>query len=276
MKSVLKPIIGLVIVGALVATSGAIYWRWKYPYGYSHCCIIGLMQALESYARSHDGRYPAGQSSPEAALSLLYKTGDLDPYTLRGMTITEHTTRSILESGKLLSPSTCGWHYQEGLTEADDPKLALAWCKEPLGHNGERTSSGARQVVFVGGELQWIDGKHWPGFLEEQTTLLTKRTPRARAGAPLVVGEIEFPDGSRTNRLDDSCTFTDETKTATGSSTGQGNGSVELIWYHAPIETGTITRTISFSNLTSAPVTITFNNGVPDITNYVFKMRTQK
>jgi len=60
------------------------------------------------------------------------------------MTIPEEATRSILQGGGLLSPEGCGWHYVDGLTEADDRGLALLWCKEPLGHNGNRTRPGGQ------------------------------------------------------------------------------------------------------------------------------------
>jgi len=39
---------------------------------------------------------------------------------------------------------------------------------------------------------------------------------------------------------------------------------------------GYITRTLLFSNLESAPVTIVFTNGIPDKTNLVFKMRVKE
>ena len=163
------------IAAGLIA-SASMYWRWRFPYGQSHCCILGVMSALEAYAREHEGHYPAGEPSPEASLSLLYRSGDLDPYTLRGMTIPARTTRSILLGGGLLSPASCGWHYVEGLSQADDKRLALLWCKEPLGHNGDRTRDGGRQVGFVGGYVQWISGFRWQDFLKEQESLLAERS----------------------------------------------------------------------------------------------------
>ncbi len=42
---------------------------------------------------------------------------------------------------------------------------------------------------------------------------------------------------------------------------------------HPPVLDGFVTRTLSFSNMTSDPVTITFTNGVPDVTNYIFRMK---
>ncbi|MCC6354973.1 MAG: hypothetical protein IT577_13875 [Verrucomicrobiae bacterium] len=260
------------IAGAL-ATAAWAHYRWTFPYGRSHSCILAVMLALESYAKEHDGHYPGGETSAEASLSLLHRSGDLDPGTLRGMTIPEGVTRSVLEGGGLLSPESCGWHYVDGLTRADDRELALLWCKEPLGHNGDRSRDGGRQVGFLGGEVRWISGARWTAFLEDQTRRLAQRGPRALAGAPLVTGSIVLPDGMRIDHLDCACTIIESSKGAHFSSSGTYSGCLDLVWYHAPFQEGQVTRTLSFSNLTSDPVTVGFTNGVPDATNVVFRMR---
>lgn len=264
----------IVAVGVLAAV-GVVHHHATYPYGSSHCCIIQMSGALEMYAEENGGRYPAGQSSPEACLSLLCRSNYANAYLLRGMTVPEATVRRILESGGQLGPDSCGWHYVPGLTKADDRKLALVWCKEPLGHNGERTKDGGRQVVFVGGDIEWISGAKWPAFLEEQKALLAHRSQASQSGAPLVTGVIELPDGTRLDRTDAYCTVQEESRDVNLSSHGTSSGGLELVWYHAPVQNGYVTRTLSFSNLISDPVTVTFTNGVPDVTNYVFKMKSR-
>lgn len=260
------------IAGAM-ATAAWAHYRWTFPYGRSHCCILAVMLALESYAKEHDGHYPGGEKSAEASLSLLHRSGDLDPGTLRGMTIPEGVARSVLEGGGLLSPESCGWHYVDGLTRADDRELALLWCKEPLGHNGDRSRDGRRQVVFVGGDVRWISEARWAAFLDDQERRLALRGQRALAGAPLVTGSIELPDGTRIDHLDCPCTMTESSKGPHFSSGGTSSGGLDLVWYHAPFPEGQVTRTLSFSNLTSDPVTVRFTNGVPGVTNVVFRMR---
>ena len=44
----------LAAVGILVASAMA-YYRVTYPYGYSHCCIIGMSFALQEYAEENGG-----------------------------------------------------------------------------------------------------------------------------------------------------------------------------------------------------------------------------
>ena len=171
----------LVTIAALVM-GGSVYYRWKFPYGYSHCCLVALDLALNEYAADRNGWFPAGESSPEASLCLLYrvkKAGDAygyvpDPELLRGMTVPTEKVRAILESGRLLGPDTCGWHYVEGLTYKDD-RIAILWPKVALGHNGGRHRDGGRQVLFANCSADWVTGDQWPAFLEEQAELLRQR-----------------------------------------------------------------------------------------------------
>ena len=275
----LRLILLVAVSGTIAVTAIGVFVHYKrnYPYGSSHCCIIGMMGALEQYALDHGGIYPKGEITPEASLSLLCRSNYLDAYTIRGMTVPEKQVRRILERGELLGPNDCGWHYVEGLTQADDPRLALLYCKEALGHNGNRTEDGGRQVVLVSG-IEWISGDKWPAFLQQQKELLQARGERAKAGAPMAIGIIELPDGARITHVDGSISLKEESLRPDGSSHGVSSGTFsrsELIWYQAPIRDGSLTRTLSFSNLVSDPVTINFTNGMPDVTNYIFKMKRE-
>lgn len=273
-------ILGVVMAGVILLGSVVVYYRVTFPYGQSHCCIIGMSNALEQYAQENDGKYPSGEASPEASLSLLYKSNYISAYMLRGMTVPEKTVRTILEGGGLLGPDSCGWQYVPGLTRADNPGLALLWCKAALGHNGERSKHGGRQVVFIGRRIESISGKKWPGFLEEQKELMKHRSEREVRGDPLVTGILELPDGSRIDQVDGPWTATEEYKGPASSGSGTSSGTMlgrsELVWYQAPLQDGYVTRTLSFSNLISDPVTVTFKGGVPDVTNVVFRMRNKQ
>jgi hypothetical protein len=264
------------VIAVLVFAGGA-YYKLKFPYGQSHCCIILVEGALEQYAMENAGRYPTGESSPEASLSLLCRSNYLNAYTIRGMIVPEDTVLKILDSGGLLGPDTCGWHYADGLTRADDTRIALLYCKQPLGHNGQRTKDGGRQVVFVGGNIQWISGGKWPSFLQEQEELLSKRSDRAKSGSPLVYASIELPDGREVESVDGNYEIQEKSagpdSSGSGTQSGSGLGRDSLVWFQAPLQSGSVTRTVSFSNLVSAPVKVTFVGGVPDKTNVVFKMR---
>jgi hypothetical protein len=274
-----KGVVILVFLVIVVVVAAIALHRYKttYPYGMSHCCIILMNVALMNYAQDHDGKYPDGQVSPEASLSLLYRSNYIDAATLRGMTVPEETVCRILEGGGLPGPESCGWQYVPGLTLADDPGLAILWCKEALGHNGQRTKDRGRQVVFIGKGIEWVSGEKWPAFLQEQADLLKRRVQRAKSGLPLVTGSITLPDGSRTKRVEGSWGLEEDSETPDGSGRGSSSGTdlaeSALVWYQAPVKNGHVTRTLTFSNLVSDPVTITFVDGKPDITNFIFRMR---
>jgi len=273
--------IGAALFGllAVLAGGGFAYYKWKFPFGNSHCCIIGMMSALEEYADSDNGRFPVGETSPEASLSLLYRDGLIEPYTLRGMTVSEIPVRRILEEGKLLGPDNCGWNYVQGLTQADDPRIAMLWCKHPLGHNSERTKDGGRQVVYVGGNIEWVSGNEWSAFLVKQEQLLSRRTDRAKAGLPLVSAFIELSNGTRIDHVEGAYTSRESSKgpdsSGDGTQSGAGLDRTRLTWFHAPVQTGHVTRTLAFSNLISEPVTVNFVDAVPDRTNVVFMMKNK-
>jgi hypothetical protein len=271
------PVLVMVVVLAGILAG---YWRTVYPYGRSHCCILGMMFALQGYAEENGGRFPAGGESPEADLSLLYTSQLADADTLRGMTVSRKKVQGILDRGGLLGPDSCGWHYVPGLTLADDPGLALLWCKTALNHNGSPSKDGGREVLFIGRGREWVSGDGWPAFLERQKDLMKRRSKREMDGEPLVTGLVELPDGSLIDHVDAFYTMTEESKgpdtSGTGSSSGQGFSSSRHVWYRAPLLNGRVTRTLSFSNLVSDPVTVTFENGVQDITHVVFKMRRKQ
>jgi hypothetical protein len=166
----------LVTVVALVAGGTKWWYKWKYPYGWSHCCDKQLEMALYQYAEEHGGAYPAGEATPEASLSLLYPKY-ANANLLSGKTVPVPVVQAFLERGERLGPDTCGWHYVEGLTLKDDRRLALCWGKVPLGHNGQRTDGG-QVVLFVNLGQEYIAGATWEAFLEEQKQLHEERSKK--------------------------------------------------------------------------------------------------
>jgi hypothetical protein len=255
----------LVVLGALIALAAGIcgYRAWRSPTTGGHACIIFMTFALEDYARDHGGHFPAGEASPEASLSLLYKKGYVAAWHVRGKSVPVETAQRILEGGGLLGPDTCGWHYVEGLTLADDARLAILWDKVGgVAHGGQQTRDGGRDVLFAGGNRDWVTADQWPAFLAEQAQLLAGRSLRAIAGAPLFTAVIQLPDGSRIDQVEGHYELAHRHEGPGGSGWGKLSGGglcrADLTWYHAPIETGTQTYTLSFSNLVSEPVTVRF------------------
>jgi hypothetical protein len=157
-----------------VAGFGRGYYRWKYPFGWSHCCDKQLANALREYAENHDGNFPTGGKTPEGSLSRLYPQY-ADANLLRGKTVSLIAVDNALKNEGELAPDTCGWYYVEGFSVRDDPHIAMFWDKAGLGHNGERLSDGGHTVFFVDLRSEYVSGSRWPLFLEEQQRLIASK-----------------------------------------------------------------------------------------------------
>ncbi|NUQ62248.1 MAG: hypothetical protein HUU20_07155 [Pirellulales bacterium] len=163
------------MAAACLLVAVAYFWyRYQYPHGYNHCCDKALYLALLNYAAAHEGAFPAGESTPEASLSLVYRWSReaIDAHTLAGKTGSTAATQSTLDRGELLGPDTCGWNYVEGLRLDSNPRLALFWDKDGLGHDSQRLPGGGHEVYFLSGEVVHIPESEWSKFRAEQHTLL--------------------------------------------------------------------------------------------------------
>jgi hypothetical protein len=164
------------IVAALTCGPWA-WYRWTFPYGYSHCCDSCLKFALDAYADKHGGVYPAGQATPEASLSLLFpKLAGAE--LLRGKTVPVEKVAKILTSGELLDEESCGWHYVEGLTQRDDRRLAIFWDKVGLGHHGQRLPHGGHTVIFWMANAAWFPPTNGRSFWKSKRSYWQAETRR--------------------------------------------------------------------------------------------------
>jgi hypothetical protein len=256
----------VVVILVAIGASLSRYMKWKYPYGMSHCCIKGMALDLRSYAMEHNGRFPSGGDTPEASLSLLYSnyTG---AYWLRGKTVPLEVAQAALAKDGKLGPGSCGWHYVEGLTEADDPEIAILWDKVGLGHNGERLKWGGHEVAFVDGSSQIITGAKWPEFLEKQRQLLGRRDEKARQGLPALTGRIRFPDGTEVSEYDGPYKLYRDWGNESGI-------RIKLHWmrFYASDGPCTLTLELPAKRLRSKPVTVQVSSGRVTPDAIVFEM----
>jgi hypothetical protein len=212
--------------------SGYAWYRNNYPFGHSHCCDKQLYSTLCNYAESNGGRFPAGEATPEASLSLLYGKVDFDPsYLLCGNSGSQSTVRQLLSQGKLLGPETCGWNYVEGLTLADDSRLALFWDKEGLDHFGGRLAEGGHIVMFVSGSREHIPATKWQSFLDEQARLRAQRSDQAKRGVPVLAAKVRLPSGKIVEEYDAPFTLSCRTPNGFGESSGPSLSRESLRWW---------------------------------------------
>ena len=201
-----KTLWGFAIAATVLAGlygAGHYWYRYTYPYGPKHACLKCLGLSLLGFAGRHNGHYPTGGGCPEASLSLLYREEpEIGACVLSGKTKSTEAAQELLDRGQLLGPDTCDWHYVEGLTLCDDPRLALVWDKVGLGHNGERLPNGGHSVWRVCPGEEVIPGSEWPQFLEEQERLMAARTEAAKKGLPALTAKVRLPSGEIVDHYD--------------------------------------------------------------------------
>jgi len=264
----------LVILFGVAVLTGWGWYSYAFPYGWSHCCSIGLSLDLHMYAEDHNGHFPSGMATPEASLGLLYDgTNDYMFDLLRGKTVPIKVTRAALKNGRL-GPESCGWHYVEGLTESDDPQIAIVWDKIGLGHNGERLKNGAHEVIFVDGSRKFIPATGWSGFLERQKRLLANRDPQEIKGIPGLVATIRLSTGQVLNHYDGNYELASIEIYGGGSGHGTVSGNnLSLCWYrYTPDGQITLTLTLPSEHLRSKPVSFEVKNGRASPSSIVFEM----
>jgi hypothetical protein len=261
-----KIFFSLVAFIALGVAAEQVWYRYTYPYGWSHCCDIQLGFALEQYAQEHGGRFPSGSDCPEASLSLLY-SNYVDADLLRGKTVPLETVQHALAANGKLGPESCGWHYVEGFNLSDDPRIAIVWDKVGLGHNGQRLKNGGHSIIRADGMRDFVSGTEWPKFLHEQQELLAHRSQDAIHGLPALTARIRLPSGEVLTNCLGSYELVRDSGTQSGS-------NLDLQWYHIYPENGenTWTLTLPDQKLRSKPMTFMVKDGRASPGSITFEM----
>jgi hypothetical protein len=175
----------LIFLAGGAALAGWGWYRYTFPYGWSHACSKALGMTLHLYAEDHYGWLPNGQSTPEASLGLLAKHDVTTAYFLGGKNVPSAVVLTALTNNGTLSPGTCGWHYVEGLRMDDDPQIMVAWDKVVgLWHNGDRRRGLMHEVVFLDDSMSFIAKTNWPAFVAEQKQMLAKVIASRESNSP--------------------------------------------------------------------------------------------
>jgi hypothetical protein len=188
-----KSAVTILVVLIVLTTSACGIYRYEYPLGMEHRCDTILWFALHDYAKKHGGAFPTGQATPEASISLIHSFDEFGgdyASVLHRRDVSIGVVQQMLQSGKLLDPSTCGWNYVEGLRLGSSSGLALFWDKEGLGHIGNRLSEGGHIVTFANGQREHIPGLRWKEFLAEQRRLLAQKRGQNKQGT---IGGLPYP-----------------------------------------------------------------------------------
>jgi len=177
-------LVAVIVLAALAVAAEQVWYRYTYPYGWSHACSAGLCLSLPVYAEDHEGFLPHGEATPEASLSLLFQFDSSTLSYFGGKNISRDIVEAAFKRDGKLSPATCGWHYVEGLRESDNPEIAVAWDKViGLGHNGQRMRGMMHEVVLLSG-CKYVSKQEWPEFIANQKSLLAQTIASRDSNAP--------------------------------------------------------------------------------------------
>jgi len=167
-----------------VASSGVIYVR-THPlvfnesfFGHAHC-MPQAMLALRQYAVDHYGSFPTHTNGYGDALLLL--DPEYTPWSiLTGPGYDIEAGKQWKQSGANVPESECGRVYVQGLTETNNPEVAILFDKIPT-PGGDHChlltrlwTPLKREVGFVRGDFQAVHESKWPEFAQNQIELLVK------------------------------------------------------------------------------------------------------
>ncbi len=140
-------------------------------------CMPQASLSLRTYALDHGGRFPYSTSGYGDALLLM--TNEMGNFW-GGFTGPGYDSRVFAEAartGRHIPDHACGRVYVQGLSDTNDPGIALLFDKiaAPADHcNFPRRlwARFTRDVGFVDGHWETIPAEKWPAFSRQQVDLL--------------------------------------------------------------------------------------------------------
>lgn len=160
-------------------------WRFNLSRTHQHC-IKNSGLALRQYASAHEGNFPVHTNGFGDALLLLIKEDAFD----MGDTDGEHTVRYItgpgddgkmfkeaLKSGADIPEEKCSRIYIQGLSETDNPQIAILFDKKSIpGGDHFRRLWGPllREVCMLDGSMETVREEKWAEFAKNQIELLVQ------------------------------------------------------------------------------------------------------
>ncbi len=187
-----RVIIGLVILIPIFLVAAYISMAVFNVFHTHEHCIKQAGLALRTYALDNQGNLPYDTNGFGNALLLLMRAEYLGD--TNGLYSTGPITgpgddgslfRKALKTGARIAEQQCSRIYIQGLTEKNNPQIAILWDKKssPGGDHFHRPWGPLlREVCLLDGSMQIIPEKNWAGFVSNQVELLVQDgIPRATA-----------------------------------------------------------------------------------------------
>ena len=147
-------------------------------------CIKVAGSAFRMYALDHHGDFPSHTNGFGNALLLLVNGEYLGDPNYKHVTgpITGpgddgSLFRRALKTGERIPEQACSRIYIQGLSESNNPNIAILWDKKPTrGGDHFRKPWGPllHEVCLLDGSMQIISEKRWPEFVSNQVALLVR------------------------------------------------------------------------------------------------------
>jgi hypothetical protein len=162
------------------------------PFHRHEHCIKNTGLALRIYSTDHGGHFPFHTNGFGNALLLLIGEGSLGDTNgvysvnfLTGPGDNGDVFRKALKTGEAIPEEKCSRIYIQGLSETNNPQIALVFDKKPTrGGDHFRRPWGPylREVCMLDGSMEVVREEKWPAFASNQVELLVQEgIPRARA-----------------------------------------------------------------------------------------------
>ena len=163
-----------IAVLAVIAALGFGYYRYRYPYGASHCCDKVLAFALRHYADEHEGWFPRGEATPEASLFVSGTYYDEERGNGTPLQFNRTGYGAVAVGGRLGTVADGEWRLT---LFADDQKFRSTFSTQAADRNSETlaldqrvptTSAGSslqwsrrfgEHLVGAGGDARWVSGE---------------------------------------------------------------------------------------------------------------------
>jgi hypothetical protein len=140
-------------------------------------CIKETGLAFRDYALGHFGNLPADTNGFGNALLLLVKGEYSSIGEITGPGDDGREFREALKTGAPIPDEKCSRIYIQGLSETNNPQIAILWDKKPTrGGDHFRRPWGPllREACLLDGSMKVIPETSWAAFVSNQVELLVQ------------------------------------------------------------------------------------------------------
>lgn len=165
-------LLAVFVVGGLLG-----YKRFLQAYPHHEHCIKIAGTAFRLYASDHGGKLPFHTNGFGDALLLLVKEDYTTIAFITGPKDDGNILSNALKMGLDVPEDKCSRVYIQGLSETNDPNIAILFDKHPTrggDHFPSPWKAYVREICLLDGSMQVIRESEWKVFSQKQIKLLVE------------------------------------------------------------------------------------------------------